>query len=171
VGRGITTLAAASVVVAVAFTGYATGSAGVVAGAVDGVLVRSEQAKPKPRPWEQSKQSKPEVGSPAGFRARVSHPGKARPQAPSSSRFEQVLDQRAAAKAARDAALRERLAQPDQPAAPSSDDAFRHRVEAEGRAAAKPAAKDFGARVGAEPEKRSKHKKRPFEKRVEGSDK
>jgi hypothetical protein len=156
------------VVVAVAFTGYATGSVGVVAGAVDDVLVRSE--KPKPKPWERSKAQKPAAGSSGGFRARVSEPGKARSRpAYTTSRFEQVLDQRAAAKAARNAALRERLAQPDQPAAPASDDAFRQRVQAEGQPTAKPVAKDFGARVGAKPEKRSKHKKRPFEKRVEGS--
>jgi hypothetical protein len=166
VGRGVATVAAASVVVAAAFTGYATGSVGMVTGAVDDVLVRSE--KPKPKPWKRSKQRKSEVDSSAAFRARVSEPVKASSQPAYSSRFEQVLDQRAAAKAARGAALRERLAQPDQPAAPSSDDAFRQRVEAEGQPAAKPTADDFGSRVGAKPEKRSKHKQRLFEKRVEG---
>jgi hypothetical protein len=82
-----------------------------------------------------------------------------------------VIDQRAAAEAARDAALRERVTAPDQPGASSSDDAFRQRVDAESPQVAKPAAKEFGARVGAKPkpQKQSKQKKRPFEKRVEGS--
>jgi type IV secretory pathway VirB10-like protein len=169
VGRGIATVAAASVVAAVAFAGYATSSVSVVTGAVDDVLVRS--GKPKPKRWERTKPGKPAAGSSAGFRARVGQPGKTRSQPAHSSRFERVLDQRAAAKTARDAALRERLAQPDERAASSSDDAFRQRVEAKGQPVAKPAAKDFGARVGATPEKRSKHKERPFEKRVEGSGK
>jgi hypothetical protein len=169
VGRGLTTVAAASVVVAVVFTGYATGSVGVVTGAVDDVLVRSE--KPTPKPWERTKPQKPAAGSSAGSRARVSGPGKARSRPAYGSRFEQVLDQRAAAEAARDAALRERLAEPNQTGASSSDDAFRQRVDAESPQGAKPAAKEFGARVGAKPksQKRNKQKKRPFEKRVEGS--
>jgi hypothetical protein len=166
VGRGVTTVAAASVVVAVAFTGYATGSVGVVTTAVDDVLVRPE--KPKPKPWERTKPQKPAGGASAGFRARVREPGKARSRPANSSRFEQVIDQRAAAEAARDAALRERVAQPDQSAAPASDDAFRQRVQAEGQPTARPVAKDFGSRVSAKPksQKRNKPKKRPFEKRV-----
>jgi hypothetical protein len=168
VGRGVTTVAAASVVVAVAFTGYATGSVGVVTGAVDDVLVRSE--KPKPKPWERSKQQKPKADPSAGLRTRVVRTNSERSQRAYTSRFEQVLDQRAAAQAARDAALRERLAQPDQPVASSSDETFRQRVNAERRRVVSPTAGDFGSRVGKR-EKRSKPKKRPFEKRVEGGGK
>ena len=169
-GLGVTTVAAASVVAAVAFTGYATGSVGVVTGTVDKVLVRSEKPKPKPKPWERADQSKPAAaGSSAPFSERVSRPGTAPSQPAESSDFEQVLQQRAAAKAAQDAELRDRLRETDQPAARSSDDAFRERVETENQPLAKPAAKDFGSRVGAKPKKSNKRKTRPFEKRVEGS--
>ena len=172
-GRGVATVAAASVVAAVAFAGYATGSVGVVTGAVDNVLVRSEKPKPKPKPkpWERSdRQQKPAPGSPAGFRKRVSGSGKESSQPAYNSDFEQVLEQRAAAAAAKDAELRARLGKPDQPAAEPSDDAFRARVAAESEHAAQPpATKDFGSRVGAKPKKSNQRKKRPFEKRVEGS--
>lgn len=169
-GRGVATIAAASVVAAVAFAGYATGSVGVVTGAVDNVLVRSE--KPKPKPWERvDRQQKPATGSPAGFRKRVSGSGKESSRPAYNSDFEQVLEQRAAVAAAKEAELRARLGKPDQPAAEPSDDAFRARVaaESEHNPAQPPATKDFGSRVGAKPKKSNQRKKRPFEKRVEGS--
>ena len=171
-GRGVATVAAASVVAAVAFAGYATGSVGVVTGTVDNVLVRSEKPKPKPKPWERSdRQQKPATGSRAGFRKRVSGLGKESSQPAYNSDFEQVLEQRATAAAAKDAELRARLEKPDQPAAQPSDDTFRARVAAESEHAAQPpATKDFGSRVGAKPKKSNQRKKRPFEKRVEGSD-
>ena len=168
-GRGVTSVAVASVVAAVAFASYATGSVGVVTGAVDNVLVRSE--KPKPKPWEKAQPpKKSEPGSPAAFQKRVSASGKARSQPANSSEFEQVLEHRAAAAAADDVQLRERLGKSDQAAAAdSSDAAFRTRVESERAQTAKPAAKNFESRVGAQPKKSSKRKKRPFEKRVMGS--
>ena len=169
-GRSVATVATASVVAAVAFAGYATGSVGVVTGAVDNVLVRSEKPKPKPKPWERAdRQQKPAPGSSAGFRNRVSRSGKPPTQSSYDSDFEQVLEQRAAAAADKDAALRNRLGKPDQTANQASDGAFRARVAGESEPAVKPpAAKDFGARVGAKP-KKNQRKKRPFEKRVGGS--
>jgi len=175
VGRGLTAVAAVSIVIAVAFAGYATGSAGVVSGAVDNVLVRSDKPTPKPKPkskpWEKNAQpqKKAAPAPSAPFQERVDAPDNARSQTAASADFKQVLEQRAAASAARDAALRDRLRKADQGSPESSDDAFRTRVEGEGQQAAKPAAKDFGSRVGARPKKSNDRKQRPFEKRVMGS--
>lgn len=169
-GRGVTTVAAVSVVTAVAFAGYATGSVGVVTGAVDNALVRSEKPRPKPKPWEKAQpRQKAAPDASDAFQERVSAAGKARSEPANNSDFEQVLERRAAAAAAEDSELRDRLGKSDQAAPESSDDAFRARVESESDQATKPAAKDFSSRVGAKPKKSNKRKKRPFEKRVMGS--
>ena len=168
------TVAAASVVAAVGFAGYATGSVGAVSGAVDNVLVRSEKPRPKPKPWEKKapprQKAKAAPGSSVAFQERVSAARKARPTPTDSSDFEQVLERRAEASAAQDEELRDRLGKSDQSEGlESSDDAFRARIESESEQTAKAAAKDFASRVGAKPKKSNKRKKRPFEKRVMGS--
>jgi hypothetical protein len=170
VGRGITTVAAASVVAAVAFAAYATGSVGVVTGAVDGVLVRSEKPKPK-QPWERTHKNRepaPKPGSSAPFGRQTEESSESRSKSVSSgSAFERVLEQRAAAQAARRAELRKRLAQSDQPAADHvSNHPFARRVEAEEDRAAKRPAKDYP--FDGKPAKSKKQDPRPFEKRVEG---
>jgi hypothetical protein len=166
VGAGATTVAAA-LVAAAAFAGYATGSVGVVTGAVDDVLVRSE--KPKPKPWERGENR--DSGSTTSFRARVAGERGTTGSTPSSgSGFERVRRERIAAEAARDAELRDQLAQkPGERATGSSGDAFQQRVEADGAQGVKAKATEFRSRVRGKRAKHGKSTKRPFEKRVEGS--
>jgi hypothetical protein len=170
VGRRITTVAAASVVAAVAFVGYATGSAGIVTGAVDDVLVRSEKPKPK---WErpQTRRNKDD-GSSGAFRRRVVRGGsKARSKPVYASRFERVLHERMAARAKRRAQFEERLNGPARRETRASHDPFREQIEGGSARPAAPRGSDFLTRDRKKQARRARGDEHPFEKRPKGSGK
>ena len=148
---GAATIAAAAVLAAAGFTGYATGSVDRVADKVDTALPRSES--PPPKEWKrvQRKRSAPPSPQPS-FRSRVSTaPAGAAVEPEQESRFEHVRRERVAAEAARDAELRERVQAGETTAKPAVDD-FRSRIE-------RPKAK-----------REKKSSKRPFERRVRAGD-